>query len=286
MLVGHFPLSGIGANDRYEIYGNFFYQNPVEALFQGEGNLVLHDNLFVNSTGSAVNIQAHNDKPRAVTVYHNTIVAAGNGIRISGADPAYVQKIIANAAFAGTPITGPNQQANITGTYASAATCLNAPTAPIGSLDLFPKAGQLSGPAVDIAQFTGFIDGDRDLNGEVRTGIFCGAYDDEGTNPGWRPALAIKPASGGPPSPSITLTADPDQVSLQGSSTLTWPMMETRRRVARVAAPGAARSRPACCSDCWPLPRGVGQSRPSQATVEKYYRLWLHLSCAAAHPST
>lgn len=226
VLVGHFPLSGVGANDRYEVYGNFFYQNPVEALFQGEGNIVLHDNLFVSSTGTAVSIVAHNDKPRTVTVYHNTVVAAASGIRISGADPAYVQKIIANAVFAGTPVVGPNQQANITGSYASATTYLNAPTAAIGSLDLFPKAGQLSGPAVDITQFISFIEGDREFNGDVRTGIYRGAYDGEGSNPGWRPALAIKPASGGPPSPSITLTADPATVSLQGSSTLTWEALD------------------------------------------------------------
>lgn len=173
VLVGHFPLSGIGANDRYEIYGNFFYQNPVEALFQGEGNLVLHDNLFVNATGSAINIQAHNDKPRTVTVYHNTVVASANGIRISGADTAHVQRIIANAVFAETPVAGPNQQANVTGGDASASMYLNAPTAAIGSLDLFPRAGQLSGPAVDIGQFTGFVDG------------------------------AIKPASGGAASPYL-----------------------------------------------------------------------------------
>jgi len=39
VLVGHWPLSGPGQNDRYELYGNFFFQNDthVEALFQGEG---------------------------------------------------------------------------------------------------------------------------------------------------------------------------------------------------------------------------------------------------------
>ena len=35
LLVGHFPLSGPGVDDVYEIYGNFFYQNPTEALFSG-----------------------------------------------------------------------------------------------------------------------------------------------------------------------------------------------------------------------------------------------------------
>src|SRR5262249_5346580 len=39
VLVGHFPREGRGADDHYVIYGNFFYQNRNEALFQGEGNV-------------------------------------------------------------------------------------------------------------------------------------------------------------------------------------------------------------------------------------------------------
>jgi hypothetical protein len=224
VLVGHFPLSESGANDRYEIYGNFFHQNPVEALFQGEGNIVLHDNLFLNTSGSAVNIRSHNDKPRNVTVYHNTVVASGNGIRIANADPAYVQKIIANAVFAATPVSGPNQQGNVTGSYVSAADFLVAPTAPLGSLDLFPKAGQLAGTATDLAQFSGYTDGARDFNGTTRTGVHRGAYEGDGSNPGWRLALSIKPPGGdtSPPAPNVSLSADSATVSLQGSTTLQW----------------------------------------------------------------
>jgi hypothetical protein len=224
VLVGHLPLSGAGADDRYEIYGNFFYQNPVDALFQGEGNIALHDNVFVNASGSAVNITSHNDKPRNVTVYHNTVVASGNGIRIANADPAYVQKIIANAVFAATPVSGPNQQGNVTGSYSSAADYLVAPAAALGSLDLFPKAGQLAGTDTDLAQFGGFTDGTRDFNGETRTGVRRGAYEGDGSNPGWRLALSIKPPAGStsPPAPIVTLSADPATVSLQGSTTLRW----------------------------------------------------------------
>ncbi|MCB0013279.1 MAG: right-handed parallel beta-helix repeat-containing protein, partial [Anaerolineales bacterium] len=73
LLVGHWPLSGNGQNDVYEIYGNFFYQNPTpEALFQGEGNVALYNNLFVATTGDAIAIQAHNDVPREVRVFLNT----------------------------------------------------------------------------------------------------------------------------------------------------------------------------------------------------------------------
>jgi hypothetical protein len=39
LLVGGFPSEGTGKDDYYEVYGNFFYNNPVEALFQGTGNI-------------------------------------------------------------------------------------------------------------------------------------------------------------------------------------------------------------------------------------------------------
>ncbi len=48
VLVGHFPRTGPGVEDTYAIYGNFFYQNRHEALFQGEGNVALYANVFVN----------------------------------------------------------------------------------------------------------------------------------------------------------------------------------------------------------------------------------------------
>jgi hypothetical protein len=191
VLVGHFPLSGTGKNDRYEIYGNFFYQNPVHGLFQGEGNIVLHDNLFVNAGGSAVNIRPHHDRPREVAVYHNTVVATGAGIRIRDADPGSVQRIVANAVFAGSPISGPNQEHNVTGSYLTATDYLTAPLAPIGMLDLYPKPGALPGVG-DLPGFDAFTDGNRDFNGVRRVRGFVGAYEGEGKNPGWPLALAIK----------------------------------------------------------------------------------------------
>ena len=218
VLVGHLPLSGAGSSDRYEIYGNFFFENPVEALFQGEGNLALHNNVFVNASGSAVHIQAHNDKPRAVTVYHNTVVAAGSGIQVTGGDPGFEQSIIGNAVFAGIPIVGPNQQGNITDSYTSAADYLTAPFAPLGSLDLYPKVGPLVGTAIDLGQFSGFVDGTRDFNGTVRTGVRRGAYEGEGSNPGWRLERAIKPSPVGfsyiSPRPAPADRSHPDHKSL------------------------------------------------------------------------
>jgi hypothetical protein len=221
LYVGAFPTSGAGVNDLYEIYGNFFYQNPTEALFQGEGNIALHDNVFVNSGGDAVNIQANDGKPRTVTVYHNTVVATGTGLKISGADTNFVQKLIGNASFAGTPITGPNQQSNITGTYAQASTYLNAPTAALGSLDLYPKSGQLTGSAIDLAAFSGFTDGTKDFNGTARTGDHRGAYEGDGTNPGWKLARSMKPAVGSTPPPTTKTPCPPPTVSAVGGTSVT-----------------------------------------------------------------
>ena len=194
LLVGHWPLSGAGSSDVYQIYGNLFYQNPYEALFQGEGNVALHDNLFVNRTGpAAVRIQRHNNVPRRIDVFNNTVVAGNTGISITGADPAYPQRVTANAVFAGTPLTGGQQTGNVTGTYAAATTYLNNPMAAIGSgLDLYPKTGQLIGIAVDESFLSSLLDWNVDFNGLRRIFIYRGAYSGDGVNPGWVPALAIK----------------------------------------------------------------------------------------------
>jgi hypothetical protein len=215
LLVGHFPLSGTGSGDRYEIYGNFFYENPTEALFQGEGNIALHDNLFVNASGSAINIQPHLATPRDVVVYHNTVVASGNGIRVSGGDAAFTQRIIGNAAFAATPIAGPNQEHNFTGSYAASANELNAPFAAIGSLDLFPKSGRLAGGALDLSRFAQYTDGTRDFNGRTRAGAFLGAYEGSGANDGWHLALQIKPTG----SAGAATPCPPPTVQVQDGTT-------------------------------------------------------------------
>jgi hypothetical protein len=192
LLLGHLPLSGAGVDDRYEVYGNFFYENGTEALFQGEGNIALYDNVFFNSRGAAVNIQQHINRPRNVTVMHNTVVASGTGIRVSNPDPAFTQRIIANAVYAATPVAGPNQQDNVTGAYSAAATALNSPTPAIATLDLYPRTGQLVGSAVSLDPASGFTDGTLDFNGQPRTGVHRGAYEGDGANTGWKLALALK----------------------------------------------------------------------------------------------
>ena len=194
LLVGHWPLSGAGSSDLYQIYGNLLYQNPYESLFQGEGNIAFHDNLLVNRTGDAVRIQPHYSVPRRIDMFNNTVVATGTGIYIFGADSAYTQRVVGNAVFAGTPLNGGQQSSNVTGTYAAASTYLNSPMAALGSgLDLYPKTGQLQGTAIDYSPFTALLDYDHDFNSRPRIVTYRGAYSGSGVNPGWTPALAIKP---------------------------------------------------------------------------------------------
>ncbi|HKH49039.1 MAG TPA: hypothetical protein VKM72_30610 [Thermoanaerobaculia bacterium] len=196
LLVGHWPLSGAGSNDVYQIYGNLFYLNPTEALFQGEGNIVLHDNLFVQrGFARTVRIQKHNDVPRRIDVFNNTIVATGEGILITGANTAYPQRVYGNAVFAGAPISGGQQSGNVTGPYSAAGQYLNNPagTLAAGTLDLYPRSGALQGSAIDLSFLTGLVDVNADFNGLSRLSAFRGAYSGDGVNPGWQPAFAIKP---------------------------------------------------------------------------------------------
>ncbi len=194
LLVGHWPLSGTGMNDVYEIYGNFLYDNPTgEPLFQGEGNIGLYDNLLVNPNGDVVWIQPHNDVPRMVRVFNNTAVTPDTAIYVSGGHASYEQKVIGNAVFAATPISAADQSSNITNSYANADNYLTNPFAALGSLDLFPLMGTLTGTALDNSSFNAFTDWDRDFNGYQHDGTFRGAYAIEGSNPGWLPQLERKP---------------------------------------------------------------------------------------------
>lgn len=195
LLLGHQPPSGPGASDEVHVYGNLFFENEtaVEPLVQAEGNVILYDNLLYNSHGTAVAVRPHNDVPKKVRLFHNTVVAAGTGLSVSGGDPAFEQRIEANAVFAATPLAGGIQAANVTGSFAAASSFLNSPSGVLPGMDLYPLPGALGGPAVDLAPFAAFTDGGRDFNGRPRSGVFRGAYAGEGTNPGWSLALERKP---------------------------------------------------------------------------------------------
>lgn len=196
LLVGHWPLTGAGSNDVYEIYGNFFHQNPTEALFQGEGNLAFYANLLLNDFGPAVNVQPHMDLPRLIRVFGNTVVATDTGIRVTGGDPGYTQRVVGNAVFAGTPLSGGTQIDNLAGAYANAPGSLNNPFGAIAGatnrLDLYPLPGALLGNPIDRSGLSLYDDWDRDFSGNVQGGSRRGAYAGDGQNPGWMLALERK----------------------------------------------------------------------------------------------
>ena len=105
--AGAFALAGAGSEDRYLVYGNLFLHNPSEALLQAEGRVALYDNVFINGSGDAIHIQPHNDVPRDMEIFSNTVLASGSGIQVRRAEGApYRQRVVANVVAASTPLRG------------------------------------------------------------------------------------------------------------------------------------------------------------------------------------
>jgi hypothetical protein len=194
LLVGDVPVSGPGRDNRYEIYGNFLFQNPTEALFQGEGNLAFYANVLVNDGGGGVAIQRHNGHVRDVHVFGNTIVTAGTGISIVGGEPAYTQRAAGNAVFASVPIAAPDQESNVVGTFADASSHLVDADAGDERLDLRPKARALRANAVVTREWQQFTDWDRDFDDKARDWRVRGAFASGASGPGWPLQVGIKPA--------------------------------------------------------------------------------------------
>lgn len=115
VLLGHFPLTGAGSDDRYLVYGNLFLHNPSEALLQAEGRVAIYDNVFINGSGDAVRIRPHNDVPRDMDIFFNTVLAAGSGIQVRQAEgAAYRQRVIGNVVAAAAPLLGGEAANNVT----------------------------------------------------------------------------------------------------------------------------------------------------------------------------
>ncbi|WP_430733409.1 hypothetical protein [Ectothiorhodospira lacustris] len=146
LLVGHFPETGLGQHDRYLIHGNLFYQNPYERLFQGEGNIALYNNLFVNHYNDALIVRPHNHLPREVHILQNTLVAQGFGIHVDRPQQGYEQVVAGNAVFAGTPLILPRRvrnKDNLTRNMGQADIYLRNPWGNLDTLDLRPVEGKL-----------------------------------------------------------------------------------------------------------------------------------------------
>jgi hypothetical protein len=193
VLVGGFPPSGWGSMDYYEIYGNLFYNNPVEALFQGTGNIMLYENIFVNhfdpSGFRAVYITPHNNvSPQDIKIVHNTVWVANSsgGIRLYNPNTNFKQYCYANAVFAASAITNfTNNADNITDSYTNAGNYVISANQNINILDLYPKSGQLTGTITSNTIFKNNTHWDIDFNGDQYDWTYRGAYSGCCVNHGW-----------------------------------------------------------------------------------------------------
>jgi hypothetical protein len=195
LLVGGFPDSGPGSNDLYEIYGNFFYHNSREVLFQGSGRISFHDNILVSRNTAAL-FRNHDLPLKLAYVYNNTIYTARAGIEFGNA-ASDGDAVVGNLIFAATPTTGPvaHQAGNIMDSFGNAAKYVNSPSFELGAMNFYPLAGKTRGAPLDLSQFASNADYNVDFNRSPKgTMTLRGAYAGAGTNPGWRLQADVKPA--------------------------------------------------------------------------------------------
>jgi hypothetical protein len=83
---------------------------------------------------------------------------------------------MANAVFAGAPIVGGEQHANITGVLSDAANHLMNAFSPPRRLDLAPQPGKLMVTPFDFQPQETVPDFNRDFDGSVYLGPIAGAY--------------------------------------------------------------------------------------------------------------
>lgn len=74
LLLGAWPPSGPGADDRYEVYGNVFFANPTESLLQLTGRATVHDNVFASARLGILAREHHGRPLLQLRCYHNTFV--------------------------------------------------------------------------------------------------------------------------------------------------------------------------------------------------------------------
>jgi hypothetical protein len=175
LLVGHWPLAGAGAGDRYLVYRNLLFDNPSEALFQGEGNLALYGNLLVNPRGEGVRIQPHNHRPREVAVFNNTIVAAALGVGFTGGEPGYARLFAHNLVCGNPPAASEVEGENLFADYDRAPSAFVRWAADPAGFDLTPRPGQAA-PRLPIdARWRELPGADEDFLGRRRAGSAFGA---------------------------------------------------------------------------------------------------------------
>jgi hypothetical protein len=214
LLVGPFPDTGVGSSDLYEIYGNFFYKNPVEALLQVSGRVAVHDNVFAASGPGQLSayFTDHNGVLKLAHVYNNTLYSSAGGGIVFATSARQGDAVVGNlVATAGTAIGGSiaNSSGNLVAPVANAAAYFTNPSEVLGVMDFYPKTScpGCDGTRLDMSAFTSETSYDRDFNGTSKSGFtFRGAYAGAGVNPGWRLQADLKAATT-PPAAVVDLSA-------------------------------------------------------------------------------
>jgi hypothetical protein len=199
LLVGGFPQEGLGAEDRYEIYGNLFFHNPRESMLQASGRVSIHDNVFVDCPRpeyAAITLRDHDLPLRLAHVYRNTICQTARGIRIATVpDQGYA--VVGNLMFAEQPLvlqSGVKPTNNLTFPSSEASQYLTAVGDGIVDLDLHPRSSPNPRPALNLTPFANDIGFDRDFDGILEhTAVRYGAYSSLGSAQSWKPSLTRKP---------------------------------------------------------------------------------------------
>lgn len=146
LLVGGFPATGAGAKDRYQIYGNLLVHNPRESLFQGTGNISLHDNIFVDTPRTAITVMPHHRQaPRSVRIYHNTFFRTARPVRISGLEKGAERLVAGNLLLAPDGKVPTDWTGNRALTGAAMTSGIAAPVPAFGKMDLQPRRAIQSG---------------------------------------------------------------------------------------------------------------------------------------------
>jgi hypothetical protein len=164
-------------------------------LVQAEGNVAIYDNVLRNRFGPGIHIQPHNDVPRAVRIVFNTVITTGDpiAVRLPEGPQAYEQIIAGNAVFSPRPIAGGTQHDNMTFGYEEAGRMLASNGQDGAPFDPYPAAGKLRCGPLEARLLEPLVDAACDFNGRRRAEPYCGAYAGSGRNPGWLPALTLKP---------------------------------------------------------------------------------------------
>lgn len=289
LLLGAFPSSGAGSQDRYDIYGNFFYYNPREYLMQAEARLAIHDNIFVSSGPGAINLGDHNGSLVLAYVYNNTIYGPSRGILLRDT-PDEDGALIGNLVFADSGKSGTfaTESGNVFDSVGNADDYVANPSFVLGQMDFYPVAGQAEGTALDLDAFSTHVDFDVDFNGgDKGTRTFRGAYAGDGTNPGWQLGQAIKNTEGAPPPPppeddttppTGTITIDGGATATQDTEVdLTLSASDAAGTVTqmRFSNDGATWSSPTAYATSlanWDLTAFGGDDTPGEKTVWARYR--------------